>query len=147
MREIKVTKRKKRKNYIITFIVLAFAIYVAALIVDQQSQISRKQSELQELQTKIAVQEAKNGELKEVVDSTEIIKVQVPVINDDDENNDNNSSSTDDNNSVDNLDNNDVVMEEQTIYKYNSAYIEQIAREELGYMKPGERVFVTVAGD
>lgn len=146
MREIREQpKRKKRRNYIFIFVVSIFIIYIAALIVDQQVEIANKQYECQQLLEKTAVQKAKNEELKEVINSTEIIKemVPVPVNNDGDGDTLNNPNTAEDpDTSGDN-----TVYKEQITYKYNSDYIEQVARQRLGYIMPGEQVFVTVAGN
>lgn len=137
MREIREQpKRKKRRNYIFVFIVSVFIIYVAALIVDQQVEISNKRYEYQQLTEQTDVQKAKNEELKEVINSTEIIKEMVPEVIENSNGEDNPETNGD-----------NIVYKEKITYKYNSDYIEQVARQRLGYIMPGEQVFVTVAGN
>ena len=93
------TKRKRTKkskrNIFLTVAVSVFAVYVVAVFISQQIQISGKKQELQ-------VQNMKNNEIKKSLDAN---------IND------------------------------------NSEYIERLARTGLDFVKPGERVFVNVAGN
>ena len=99
-------KRKKRKrtkkskrSIFLTVAVSVFAVYVVAVFISQQIQISGKKEELTSMTQELQVQ---NNEIKKSLDAN---------IND------------------------------------NSEYIERLARTGLDFVKPGERVFVNVAGN
>ena len=100
------TKRKRTKkstrNIFLTVAVSVFAVYVVAVFISQQIQISGKKEELASMTQELQVQNMKNNEIKKSLDAN---------IND------------------------------------NSEYIERLARTGLDFVKPGERVFVNVAGN
>ena len=90
------TKKSKRNIF------LTVAVYVVAVFISQQIQISGKKEELASMTQELQVQNMKNNEIKKSLDAN---------IND------------------------------------NSEYIERLARTGLDFVKPGERVFVNVAGN
>ena len=95
------TKRKRTKkskrNIFLTVAVSVFAVYVVAVFISQQIQISGKKEELASMTQELQVQNMKNNEIKKSLDAN---------IN-----------------------------------------IERLARTGLDFVKPGERVFVNVAGN
>lgn len=101
------TKKSGRKiNWILYIAVVAFVLYIAVLIVDQNVKIQNKRETLSEKNNTRVLKEIENQELKQVA----------------------------------------VAADEKDLDSV-SDYIERIAREELDYVKNGERVFVNIAGD
>lgn len=95
------TKRSKR-NIFLTVAAAVFAVYVVAVFISQQIQISGKKEELASVTQELQVQNMKNNEIQKSLDAN---------INE------------------------------------NKEYIERLARTGLDFVKPGERVFVNVAGN
>ena len=114
VKETKVVKKKAKKtrnvrkgsNWILYIAVVAFVLYIAVTIVDQNVKIRNAKDELAELDDKISLQKIKIDELKTVADA----------------------------------------VEKNDLDSY-SDYIEKIAREDLGYVKSGEVVYINIAGD
>ncbi len=66
------TKRIKRKtNWILCIAVVAFIIYVAVTIVDQNVKIRKAKEELSDLDNRIKIQNIKLDEMKSVADAAE----------------------------------------------------------------------------
>lgn len=100
---MKVIKAKKQKgSFLLRIAILAFAVYVAVALVNQQVQIAEKRRQLDELTQQIEIQEIKNEDIKHALSSGDAAQ---------------------------------------------KDYIERIARDGLDYAKPGERVFVNIAGN
>ena len=93
--------KKPKKSILLRIAVFAFAVYALAALVQEQATLSAKKQELASVKQQIRIQEIKNEDLKNAVDSGK---------------------------------------------DGQSAYIEKAAREGLDYSKPGERVFVNIAG-
>lgn len=87
---------------VLCVVVLVFAVYSVATLIDLYSQIGEKKSELDALNDEIAIQEIKNEEMNDLYNSSD---------------------------------------------EEFSKYVEEIAREDLDYIKDGERVFVNISGD
>ena len=87
---------------VLALVAVAFMIYAMVSIIDIQSKIRERRRDLEEIKTKISIQEIKNEEMQKLYEST----------------------GTD-----------------------FSALAEQIARDDLDYVKQGERIFVNVSGD
>lgn len=100
--EVALPKIKKKKYILLYVAIFCFVAYAVITLINQHIEISDKQSQLDDLQSQIVVQEIKNDNINEVK-----------------------------NYSDEELD----------------QYIEQIAREDLDYIKEGERVFVNIAGE
>ncbi len=101
--EIKPKRKKHRKKYLLLYVaVFGFAVYAAFTIINQNIEISNKQSQLEKLQKQIEVIEIQNDYYDDVKNYTG---------------------------------------------KDLDEYIENIAREDLDYIKNGERVFINVSGD
>ena len=96
------SKRTKRKRTKKSKRNIFLTVYVVAVFISQQIQISGKKEELASMTQELQVQNMKNNEIKKSLDAN---------IND------------------------------------NSEYIERLARTGLDFVKPGERVFVNVAGN
>lgn len=94
--------RRKKKNILLRFAVVVFAGYFLFLLISQQIEIQQKRTQLSQVKQEIELQEIKNNDIENSLDS-----------------------GTDS----------------------DAAYIEQKAREELGYAKPGERVYINIAGE
>jgi cell division protein FtsB len=93
--------KKPKKSILLRIAVLAFAVYVLAALVQEQATLNEKKKELASIQQQIRIQEIKNEDLKNAIDSGQ---------------------------------------------DGQDGYIEKAAREGLDYSKPGERVFVNIAG-
>ncbi len=102
----KTRNTKRGSNWVLYIAVVAFVLYIAVTIVDQNVKIRSAQDELAELDDKISLQKIKIEELKTVAEA----------------------------------------VEKNDLDSY-SDYIERIAREELGYVKSGEVVYINIAGD
>lgn len=100
---MKVIKKKKyRGSILLRVAIFAFGIYIVAMLVNQQVQITEKRQELATVQQQIQIQEIKNEDIKHALSTG--------------------ADASDD-------------------------YMERIARESLHLAKPGERVFVNIAGN
>lgn len=97
-----IEQKKQKRSLLLRLSILAFAVYVAAALFNQQVQIAEKRQQLDELKNQIKIQEIKNDDIKHALNSGE---------------------------------------------NESSDYIERVAREGLDYAKPGERVFVNIAGN
>lgn len=92
---------KPRKSILLRIAVFVFAVYALAALVQEQATLREKKQELVSIKQQIQIQEIKNEDLKNAVDSGQ---------------------------------------------DGQRTYIEKAAREGLDYSKPGERVFVNIAG-
>jgi Septum formation initiator len=97
-----ITKKKNRKNIVLKVAVLTFVVYIVFTLVNQQVEINSKQKQVDSVKQQIALQEMKNQEMKQVLDSGE---------------------------------------------QGNNDYIERVARQDLDYANPDERVFINIAGN
>lgn len=93
---------KRKAGFLIKLAVFALCVYGVAALVNQQSQIAQKKSELEDLDQQISTQIRKNEEIRHIVESGK---------------------------------------------EENKDYIERVARESLGFARPGERVFINTSGN
>ncbi len=71
---MKVIKRKKSKLFfsaVAKVLPVALVLYAAILLVNQYSQLKEKRSELDVLNSKVAVQKMKNDELRKIAKATD----------------------------------------------------------------------------
>lgn len=62
-------QKKKKKSFLLYIALIAFSVYAVVTLVNQQLQINQKESELDELENSIVVQEVKNKEISKVYNS------------------------------------------------------------------------------
>lgn len=68
---IKTKKIRRKTNWLLYIAVVAFVIYIAITIVDQNVKIRKAKEELSELDDRITIQNIKLDEMKNVADAAE----------------------------------------------------------------------------
>ncbi len=68
---VRTKKARKKLNWVLYVAVVAFVLYIAVTIVDQNVKIRNAKEKLSELDNKISIQDIKLDELKNVADAAE----------------------------------------------------------------------------